>query len=343
MAIVLRAVGRDREVQLTCFFCEEDLEELTPDEMPVERIAYDPGLGRLWHVCPECQRWNPVPLDERWEMLEACERWASDAGEVLLKTEHLTLLSVGDGQLVRVGDAIRPEFADWRYSHRLQRFAIREPGFLVRALLRLPARQAGDHDIRTGEAAAMPAGPWVGTPFYEHGSILTTIFSQVPLAEACSSCGNPLIIRPAAFGDVEVLRDGSHLVAAAQCELCRERSIVDLKSARPALRLALAIVNLKHRSPKKIAGAAAPIEQSGSALKFVESLAVNGATIGWLSPKLRLALWMALDEWAEADALEAEWRIAEEVTAISDEELTEVPGFEEFRARVHADQRGRAD
>ena len=48
----------------------------------------------------------------------------------------------------------------------------------------------------------------------------------------------------------------------------------------------------------------------------------------------RVALKIALDEEAEIEALEDEWRNAEEIAAIMDGELTEVPGFEEFRQRV---------
>ena len=48
----------------------------------------------------------------------------------------------------------------------------------------------------------------------------------------------------------------------------------------------------------------------------------------------RAGLLIALDELAEADALEAEWRNAEELAAISDGELTSVPGFQEFRQKV---------
>lgn len=31
------------------------------------KIAYDPEVGRLWVICPRCDRWNLTPLEERWE------------------------------------------------------------------------------------------------------------------------------------------------------------------------------------------------------------------------------------------------------------------------------------
>jgi hypothetical protein len=47
-----------------------------------------------------------------------------------------------------------------------------------------------------------------------------------------------------------------------------------------------------------------------------------------------VAVGISLDEQTEAEALEAEWRVAEELAGIVDDELTEVPGFDTFRARV---------
>jgi hypothetical protein len=51
----------------------------------------------------------------------------------------------------------------------------------------------------------------------------------------------------------------------------------------------------------------------------------------------RAGLLIALDEAAEIEALEAEWQMAEELAAISDGELSEVPGFDAFRREVLGD------
>ena len=45
---------------------------------------------------------------------------------------------------------------------------------------------------------------------------------------------------------------------------------------------------------------------------------------------VRTGLIMSLDDLAELDALEAEWRTAEEMAAIMDGELTRVDGFDAF-------------
>jgi hypothetical protein len=45
-------------------------------------------------------------------------------------------------------------------------------------------------------------------------------------------------------------------------------------------------------------------------------------------------LIISLDELAEMEALESEWKGAEEMAAIMDGELTEIPGFDEFRQEI---------
>jgi hypothetical protein len=72
----------------------------------------------------------------------------------------------------------------------------------------------------------------------------------------------------------------------------------------------------------------------GGAEAFVARLGRERLALGELGTGLRLALGMVLDEMAETEALEREWREAEELAAIMDGELTEVPGFKEFRRRV---------
>jgi hypothetical protein len=62
--------------------------------------------------------------------------------------------------------------------------------------------------------------------------------------------------------------------------------------------------------------------------------------LGDLDRLERVALRIALDERAETEALEAEWREAEEIAAIMDGELTLVEGFQAFRERVLGEGRG---
>ena len=77
-----------------------------------------------------------------------------------------------------------------------------------------------------------------------------------------------------------------------------------------------------------------PIERLGGPAAFVDGLCRRDAQLGSMAGRDRLALWISLDEQAEAEALEAEWKRAEELACILDDELTDLPGFDAFRARV---------
>lgn len=322
-----------------CFFCAAELPPLDPADLPArERIAYDPKLGRLWRVCAQCTRWNPVPLEARWETLEDCERLTRDDGDLLLTGDHLALFAVGAGQLVRVGDPPRVDFADWRYSERLDEFPIVKQSSWISRILRLPERPIGvyyEGDYGAGGYSTRSVqNPWIGRPFIEHGTLLTALFAEVPLAETCPECGGPLLLYPPSFGDARLLLQADHPMVAAMCALCRRQVVAPLREARPALRAALGIVGRHERETPLVRTAALPIERVGGADAFVHQLGKRQLEVGSMSTRDRLALWICLDEQSEAEALEAEWRRAEELASILDRDLTDVPGFEEFRAQV---------
>lgn len=54
-------------VYSTCIFCNGRLgTNEVVEEFPVgRRVAYDPGKGRLWALCPSCRQWNLSPLETR--------------------------------------------------------------------------------------------------------------------------------------------------------------------------------------------------------------------------------------------------------------------------------------
>ena len=109
----------------TCLFCHVDLGE--NDEIPActvgRRLAFDPHKGRLWVVCTHCGRWNLTPLEERWEAVEQCERLYRDTWQ-RLSVENIGLATTRSRlELVRIGPALFPEIAAWRYGTRLQRWA----------------------------------------------------------------------------------------------------------------------------------------------------------------------------------------------------------------------------
>jgi hypothetical protein len=317
-----------------CAFCQASLAP-GPPWAPGKghRLAYDPHRGRLWGVCTGCGRWNLTPLEDRWETLEACERAVQDRGVERLRTAHLSLLDVKEGELVRVGKPARDEFVDWRYGPRLFS-SIRKAGFLTRILSRLPPPPPAGYDPYKRVFAMEDESPWLASPFLEAASSLRYLFSQLPLAPACPACKRPLGLKPWDFQRLRILSEPHGAGVFAPCGSCDEEVVIDLREARPALRLALGLVT----APTILRGvahpAAAELDQAGGASGFLAQLSKNDLSLGEMSLPVRAGLLIALDEGAEAEALEAEWRVAEEVAAISDGELSRIPGFEAFRKGI---------
>lgn len=122
----------------TCLFCNSRLgknESIEP--FPIgRRLAFDQQRGRLWVICTECHQWNLTPLDERWEAVDECERLFR-ATRLRVATDNIGLARLREGlELVRIGRALRPEIAAWRYGDQLvQRRSqlIRGLGTILRA------------------------------------------------------------------------------------------------------------------------------------------------------------------------------------------------------------------
>lgn len=104
-----------------CLFCHADLgDNESLETLRIgRRIAFDPARGRLWVVCTECGRWNLTPFEERWETVEECERQFR-ATRLRVATDNIGLAQPRLGfELVRIGAALRPEIAAWRYGTKL--------------------------------------------------------------------------------------------------------------------------------------------------------------------------------------------------------------------------------
>jgi len=107
----------------TCLFCNEDLgKNEVIEHFPIgRRLAYDAAKGRLWVVCRKCERWNLTPLEERWEAIEEAERLFSET-RLRVSTDNIGLAKLREGlELVRIGSALRPEMAAWRYGDQFGR------------------------------------------------------------------------------------------------------------------------------------------------------------------------------------------------------------------------------
>jgi len=317
-----------------CPYCGSPL-ALGPPWAPGEghRLAYDPHKGRLWNVCPGCSRWTLTPLDQRWETLEACEEAVEREGKVRFSTPHLSLVEIKAGELVRVGEPPRSEFVDWRYGEALSE-ARKGPGFWARLLARLPAPPVGGYDPYRGFEGAVRSEPWLASPFLESASALTYLYSQVPFAPACPACHGPLALRPWEFQDVQILAVGGGLGVLTRCALCETEVTLDLGEARPGLRLGLSLVTPAETLRVIASVVAKGLDTAGGPHALLEFLAKTSTTVGALTLPEKAGLIVSLDEIADMEALEGEWRQAEEMAAIMDGELSEVEGFQAFREEL---------
>jgi hypothetical protein len=108
-------------VYSTCLYCHTELgRNESVEHFPVgRRIAFDVANGRLWVICASCKRWNLTPVEERWEAIEECER-LFERTRLRMSTDNIGLARVAEGtELVRVGAALRPEMAAWRFGAQL--------------------------------------------------------------------------------------------------------------------------------------------------------------------------------------------------------------------------------
>lgn len=105
-----------------CFVCDREFRRNTLiAHCPLgSRIAFEPATGRLWVVCHRCGQWCLVPLEQRWEAIEECEARFRDA-PARVTTGHVGVAELTGLTLVRIGEALRDEIANWRYGPRIRR------------------------------------------------------------------------------------------------------------------------------------------------------------------------------------------------------------------------------
>lgn len=130
----------------TCLFCNESLGTNDVIELfPVgRRLAFDAERGRLWVICVHCTRWNLSPIEERWEAIEDCER-RFRATHLRYSTDNIGLAQLREGlELVRIGKALRPEVAAWRYGDVIQRRGSGRIIGIATGLVRRGLRAAND-------------------------------------------------------------------------------------------------------------------------------------------------------------------------------------------------------
>ena len=327
----------------TCLFCHADLgANEVVEHFPVgRRLAFDAAKGRLWVVCRACERWNLTPLDERWEAIEECERFYRDT-RMRVSTGNIGLARVKEGlELVRIGEPQRPEFAAWRYGDQ---FGRRRRQRIYRVALGVGAAGGviGGAAV-LGHLAGLALGGsvfWVGRfvvdgarTVYHHATrgnpqrVITRI--QMPDGQLA-----PLRTRQLPHVRIERGQTGdawSLLVPVARRHLIHGETHVAITGdeAFRAVGQLLPPMNWEGATPDQVTYATSLLESDGTAAAFFAHTArrIKGSqALEDIEPQRRLALEMAAHEEAERRALEGElhvleaaWKDAEEIAAISDD------------------------
>jgi len=194
----------------TCLFCNSSLganQQIAA--FPVgHRLAYDPARGRLWVVCTRCGRWNLSPLEERWEAIDECERLFRGT-RLRFSTDNIGLARVGEHlELVRIGPALLPEIASWRYGSKIEQHVASTNGKRSAASNGLVRRGAGLPRWLARRAAAALAGYATTVGLSDEAMLRLRTFRRgdAVLARTIDDSGAPIVIRYAHLGGAELIR-----------------------------------------------------------------------------------------------------------------------------------------
>lgn len=320
----------------SCGFCNAAFDgDGGPSGLGVgRRIAFDDWKGRLWVVCPRCSRWNLTPFDDRLERIEAVARAASQ-GRIAASTDQVALIRWERYDFVRVGKPPRVELATWRYGERL-RNRQRERMKVV-----IPLTVAA---IGLGIAANVAAGGGFGVIVWNVHHIVDRIYvgmvgrRRVNLDEApiCVHCGSVLELRAKHIQYARVVPDShAEMAVLVSCPRCRQDAAqLTGTDALQVLRQGLTFLNLDKGGRRKAEDAAREVDKSGGADYFVREIARRELTLRSLRPERGLALEMAVDERAEVEELERQWKEAEEIADIADGTLSTSAEIEEELRRL---------
>jgi hypothetical protein len=337
----------------TCLFCTKDLgTNDVVETLPIgRRLAFDPAQGRLWVICRACARWNLVPFDTRLETIDACEQLFRDT-RTRFSTDNIGIARVREGlELVRIGPALRPEFAAWRYGDRFasrRRRNIVAGGTLgvvaIGAMVGLNALVGSTVMYYWGIQGVTKA--WkrrrIATRFMleDGGEPLTLSYHDVSEASIRRLDAN------AGFGVSIPARLG---VAGRFCngERPKERVILTGRDAVTALGHLLPVIVGTAGTRRQVQDAVRLVERAPSIDAFIGQ--VDAKTGEWpvMLGKLsetkaepRLALEMLANEqaervWLEGELklLERQWRDAERLAAIADKLAIPEEVDSQFRAR----------
>jgi hypothetical protein len=303
-----------------CAFCNAAFDgDGGPSGLGVgRRIAFDEWMGRLWVVCSRCSRWNLTPFDDRLERIESVARAASQ-GRIAASTDQIALIRWQRYDFVRVGKPPRVELATWRYGERL-RNRQRER---MKVVVPLTVGAIG-----LGIAANVVAGGGFGVVVWNIHRIADWIYlrmvgsRKITLIEpqVCARCGAVMQLRARHVQHARVVPEiHADLAVVLSCPSCHhEGAQLTGLDAVQVLRQGLTYLNLSRGGRRKAEDAAREVDQVGGADRLVRDIAKRELTLRSLRPERGLALEMAVDERAEVQELERQWREAEEIADIAD-------------------------
>jgi hypothetical protein len=295
-------------VYSTCLFCHRPLgaNDLI-ERFPVgRRLAFDAAKGRLWVICPSCQRWNLTPLEERWEAVEDLERRVR-ATRFRVSTDNIGLARLAGGlDAVRIGRPLRPEMAGWRYGRVIRRRYWRQTALAV----------FGFRDPRPDGYVKMLRA--IGRRFGEASDVIVR-----------DADGHLVRLTPADLAAAQLLP--AETVTGWALHLIGSSTVV--LTGEPAMRAAslmLARLNWRGAPSQSVRDAVRYLDAAGDPNTLIARIARTADANGMEFPiempdDVRLAWEMATHDASEREALGGElaslemaWRDAEAIAAIAD-------------------------
>lgn len=318
----------------TCLFCHASLgANEAIEHFPVgRRLAFDATKGRLWVVCRTCERWNLSPLEERWEAIEECER-GFERTRLRASTDNIGLAKLPEGvELVRIGAALRPEFAAWRYGDQ---FGRRRRRTMLQAGLGLGALGAV---VAGGIAAGAGIGGF-GWMIMRSAHFIIDGNPRAVVGHVPGHDGQPLAVRRLHLKHTRWQADSP--TDQPKLAIGFKRGVITLTGEEARRQAGILIVHANRRGGTRaqVQRAVDRIQEVGDPEVLVAAMAthrqpppawkkereVRDVEAFGMNPERRLAFEMALHEEQERRALQGElraleqaWREAEEIAKIAD-------------------------
>jgi hypothetical protein len=152
----------------------------------------------------------------------------------------------------------------------------------------------------------------------------------------CAHCGSVMQLRARHVQHARVVPDRhAEMAVVLSCPRCKhEGAQLTGNDAIQVLRQGLTYLNLARGGRRRAEDAAREVDQVGGADRLVRDIAQRELTLRSLRPERGLALEMAVDERAEVEELERQWKEAEEIAAIADGTLSTTTDIEKELRRL---------